>query len=286
MHNVIHHCLLARFIARRGRACEREISLVISRRRHKIGLMGTTTQARVWLAGNFALLLGAAGAVGQGTFQNLGFESATVTPGPPYSLDFSQAFPGWTGSLEGDDQFIVVYNALTMDGPGFGIVDRSFSNPYYLPGGLIQGNFTAVVMSGQNLSRPPADATLAQTGVVPTGTQSLLFRAQMDNPGSSETFSVTLGGQTLSLIPLQAGPNYTLYGADIHTWAGQTAELAFTAIAQRPHHSATWLYLDAIEFSSLPIPEPSLFRLSGLGALLLGWHVLGRQRPRTGGRPE
>ncbi len=100
----------------------------------------------------------------------------------------------------------------------------------------------------------------------------------MDVFGLSGSFGVTLGGQTLSLVPLQAGANYILYGADIHAWEGQTAALNFTAFAQRPHIGDTYLYLDSIEFSDQAVPEPSIFGLTALGALLLGWRVVRRRR--------
>jgi hypothetical protein len=178
----------------------------------------------------------------------------------------------------GVQQFVAVYNGLFLDTAGFSIIDGGFTNPFGEPGGLIQGNFTAVLMSGITGVLQPADATLAQTGLVPAGTESLRFRAHLDNLSSSDTFSVALGGQTLSLIPLQAGANFIIYEADIHTWAGQTAELDFTCIAQRPHHSDTYLYLDSIQFSTVTVPEPGVFGLSALGALLLGWRGLWRQR--------
>jgi hypothetical protein len=236
-------------------------------------------QTPAWLVGGVAVLLGAWGAAGQGSFQNLGFESATIVPvSAGQVVDFGQAFPGWTGYVGGAQQFAAVYNGLFMDTAGFSIIDRGFTNPFGEPGGLIQGNFTGVLMSGITGVLQPADATLAQTGLVPAGTESLQFRAHLDNFSSSDTFDVTLGGQTLSLIPLQAGANYILYGADIHAWAGQTAELAFTAIAQRPHHVDTYLYLDSIQFSNQPVPEPGIFGLSALGVLLLGWRTLGRRQ--------
>lgn len=119
---------------------------------------------------------------------------------------------------------------------------------------------------------------MAQTGLVPAGTESLWFKAHLEFWGSSASFGVTLGGETLSLIPVQAGTNYILYAADVHTWAGQTAELDFTAFAQRPHIGAVNLFLDSIQFSTQVVPEPGVFGLCVLGAVLLGWRVVGRRR--------
>ena len=88
---------------------------------------------------------------------------------------------------------------------------------------------------------------------------------------------VTLGGEQLSLTPLASGANYVLYGADIHTWAGQSAELNFTLITERPHVDNRYAFLDSIRFSDQPVPEPSAFGLSALGGLLLGWRALKRR---------
>jgi hypothetical protein len=78
-----------------------------------------------------------------------------------------------------------------------------------------------------------------------------------------------LGGVTLPLISLGVSSNYVQYAADIHDWAGLTAELAFTDIAQRPHFRDNYLFLDGIQLSSLPAPEPGVAGLWSLGLLFL-----------------
>jgi hypothetical protein len=75
-----------------------------------------------------------------------------------------------------------------------------------------------------------------------------------------------------------SGTNYTLYAADIRSLAGQTAELDFTLLAQRPHVIDYFLFLDSIQFSNAPVPEPSILSLSALGALLVGVGAL-KQKP-------
>jgi hypothetical protein len=218
----------------------------------------------------------------QGTFQNLDFESATLVPPSGGQVQFAPAFPGWIGYIGGTQQTAAVHDLLALDSSAIGIIDSAFSNPYGLPGGLIQGSFTAVLQAGVDPTpsggHQPADTTLAQTGLIPVGTESLLFRAQLDVSGLSGSFGVSLGGQTLSLVPLQVGANYIVYGADIHAWGGQTAELDFTAFAQRPHIGVNYLYLDSIEFSDQVVPEPGVFGLFALGALLLGWRGLRGRR--------
>jgi uncharacterized protein (TIGR03382 family) len=234
----------------------------------------------VRLAAAFALLLSVAVAQAQGTFQNLGFESARIVPAPGYPASqylFADAFPGWTGYAGDVQQVLTLYNNLYMDTAGLSIIDAAFVNRSGLPGGLIQGNYTAVLMSGIAQLGQPSDTTIVQTGLVPVGTESLRFNANLAGTRPSDTFGVALGGQTLSFVPVASGVNYTTYAADIHVWAGQTAELAFTAFAQRPHSSDTYLYLDSIQFSTQPAPEPGVVSLLALGALLLGWRVWRRR---------
>jgi hypothetical protein len=146
---------------------------------------------------------------------------------------------------------------------------------------VIQGTFTTILQTGLSFgpSGTPANTTLSQTALVPPDAQSLRFAAHA--PGFLSPFAplrVILGGQQLSLVPVTSGVNYTVYDADIHAFAGQTKELAFTVPAQNPHVNNNIVFLDSIQFLNQPIPEPSVLDLSALGALLLGWRVLGRRR--------
>jgi hypothetical protein len=225
----------------------------------------------------------------QGSFQNLDFESASLVPipGDLYErVQFMPAFPGWTGYVGGVQQNGALYDNAFLDSSGISILDHATDGAanFLIHGRLIQGNYTALLMAGFALGAfQPADTTLAQTGLIPVGTQSLLFNTftYSVNPG---TFGVALGGQTLSLTPIHSDPNSVLYGADIHTWAGQSAELAFTAFAQDPHVSNIYLFLDSIQFSSQPIPEPSVLGLFTFGTLLLGWRL--RHEPKGNWRIE
>ena len=239
-------------------------------------------QRPAWWVGGLALLLRAVlSAQGQGTFQNLGFESATIVPvsGGPF-VDFTQAFPGWTGYVGGVQQFLTMYDSLAMSTAGFSIIDTNYAPVYGWgsTGGLIQGRYTAVLMSGVTGPGQSSDATITQTGLVPVGTESLWFKAQFAPFSSSGSFGVTLGGQTLSLVPVASGADYTLYGADVHAFAGQTAEMAFTVFAYPQQFAADYLFLDSIQFSNQPVPEPGVFSLWALGAVLVGWRVVRRQR--------
>jgi hypothetical protein len=110
------------------------------------------------------------------------------------------------------------------------------------------------------------DASLFQTGLVPAGTKTLSFFADSYGP-----FSVSLGGTNLNLISSPvAGQNYALYEADISAFAGQTAELQFTAFAQNPYDNQIhWLSLDDILLSPDAIPEPGAFALTAAAIMVV-----------------
>ena len=171
-------------------------------------------------------------ASGQGTFQNLNFESASFVPipGDPYGrVQFAPAFPGWIASVGTSQQTAALSNNFFLDSSGMSIIDNDWP---FLFGGVIEGNFTAIVQAGFALGTfTLADTSLSQTGTIPAGTESLRFKAFADF-GFSSSFAVSLGGQTLSLTPLENGPNYREYGADIPGWAGQTTELRFTVFCR------------------------------------------------------
>jgi hypothetical protein len=210
-------------------------------------------------------------------FQNLDFESATLVPIPsdPYDrIYFTPAFPGWTGYVGSSQDPAVLTNSTFLCCSAVSLwraTDR-------IPPGPLDGNFALALQGSRQLDDPqPADTAIAtaiaQTGLVPSGAQSLLFRAQL----YGGPFEVALGGQVLSLVPVSTGSNYTMFGADISPWAGQESELRFTAIADNDPRTDSFVFLDSIQFSTTPVPEPSTFALFAVAAAL-GWFYCRRQR--------
>jgi len=76
---------------------------------------------------------------------------------------------------------------------------------------------------------------------------------------------MTFGGVLVPMFRLASTAGYDVFGGDISSFAGQTAELRFTG----PANSGG--YFDNIFFSNQPIPEPSALSLFALGSLLIGW---------------
>ena len=92
--------------------------------------------------------------------------------------------------------------------------------------------------------------------MVPVNTMSLRFYVAQGTP------EVYFAGQQLAPTVLGSGPGQaSLYGADISAFAGLTGELRFSGSG----------ILDAISFSTLPVPEPGVAALLGLAALVVCW---------------
>lgn len=180
---------------------------------------------------------------GQG-FINLNFEDAKVS-GSYGEFATSNALPGWSVFAGMAQLSSVQYNPNGISGP-------TPIELFGLNAEVIAGNFSASV--GGNLS-------LSQTGLVPSGTESLLFDAY------SNYLAVSLGGQNLSYSAIASGTNaygvsYNVYAANVSGFAGQNETLSFSA------PSVNYGILDDIQFSPEAIPEPStallLFLVSGI----------------------
>ncbi len=187
---------------------------------------------------------------------------------PSGQVQFGAAFPGWTALAGTNPVTVALSNNLYLDSSGISIIDAAYPAISKVP---LDGSYGAIIQAGVvNGISDPQDIVLLQSGLVPSSSQSLRFKVAFSNVGSGALI-VTLGGQQLSLIPLASGPNYTFYGADISSWAGQTAELDFRLVTARPHVVNREAFLDSIEFSDIAIPEPSVAGLMAAGGVVLAW---------------
>jgi hypothetical protein len=209
-----------------------------------------------------ALLLGKQQGNCQSAFQNLDFESANVPdvptnqPGAPVNVDMGM--PGWTVNplYEG---FGVGHNTVSLGGAVVAI-----EGPQFFSSQILEGNYTAYVQG--SLAGIPENAYIAQTGQIPLNSESLTFYV---NQSPFATFQVTFGGQPIPVEQIGVGSNYDIMGGDISAYAGQTGELRFTALPD------TGGFLDNIQFSMSPVPEPATLAVFASGTLLL---VLRRRR--------
>jgi hypothetical protein len=208
----------------------------------------------------------AQGTLGNGTFQDLNFEEATLiaypsgqpttSPGPVYA---AQALPGWTVYIGGIAQNQIPFDSGGSDYPV--IVLSSKPN-------VLDGNYGAFLGgSGVNPNQSPS-SSLQQTGIIPIGANSIEF---LSNPNIHMTFAV--GGQMLPLVSTPQPSGATLYAANIPGFGGQTATIAFN---QTP--TAGGDYLDDITFSSQVVPEPSGYLLFAAGAFSVFWNVRRQNR--------
>ncbi len=193
-------------------------------------------------------------------FVNLDFESTTLAfNGMPSTVATSVGLPGWNASIGGISQSTILYNNGTLGNSAVAI--QGYANSL-TP--IIAGTFSASLTAGAT-----GNASISQTGLIPADALSLLFESYTTGNGLP-TLSVTINGQDISISPLLTTANYTLYGGDISFFAGQTANLAFTAVSNYPQGFGYYV-LDGISFSANSVPEPSAFGLVALGGLLFGY---------------
>jgi hypothetical protein len=191
-------------------------------------------------------------------FINLDFESANVSGYPPNSMDVpvSSAIPGWGAysiNSSGTNSLTQVgYDFISLGSAGISVIDSSA--PAFSP---LQGEYSAILFGSLGTT-----TMISQTGLVPNGTKSLMMDIY-----ASDSFEVTLGGQTINMVPLQTFSNYTLYGGDIASFANQVETLNLLAPPTAVPNIAEF---DSIVFSPSSVPEPSVLGLFALGGLLSG----------------
>jgi hypothetical protein len=203
-------------------------------------------------------------ASGQG-FVNLGFENTKLTAFlvNEYSGYYATngTVPGWDWSPHqtfgfGDPNTTVAFNNIALDAP---YVTLQGANGF-IP--AIRGNYSILLQGGSFYVSSNAYAAIWQTGQIPSSAVSLIYWGG--------ALQVSFNGQNLPLYDMGDTPNYTIWGADISAYAGQTGQLMFTAPWQ------TTAMLDNIQFSSSPIPEPTALSLFICGAFLIWFLVMPR----------
>lgn len=207
-------------------------------------------------------------ATAQGTtaFQNLDSESANVSGfSPRDQMPVNLAMPGWSVYFGVSQAQTVGFDFISLSVASISILDSQL--PPFSP---LQGNHSAFLQgSGSAFGSLPA--TISQIGLVPSGTRSLV----VDMYWEAAPPVVTLGGQTITMVPIKTFPTYILYAGNIAAFAGQTAALSFTAPPPSVG-SPSSLELDNISFSTAAIPEPGSVAQFLLGVLFVGGMLIRR----------
>ena len=199
---------------------------------------------------------------GQG-FQNLNFETGFATgtnfpgnPGNGVLVSVAKALPDWTA----------------YDGPGASSYIYYVSNNSGSVSSSVELESGSLALSRNSLSVGLyEDGEISQTAVLPDNATSLQFEAVV--PGAAG-FSVTLGGQNLSLSVISEDVDYYVYGANIPSdMDGQMEALDFSCF-----FGSGGVLLNNIEF--MPTPEPSEYALIGLGAIVFGFRAFSKNSKR------
>ena len=200
----------------------------------------------------------------QGDFQNLDFENPVL----PLNIDIntvsaSTAIPGWTpyiGPANNPTYEIasLFYDTISLGGVGLSFHDANVNNIGPSP---IQGSYSVLLQGASSIYGSPEmqwSASIGQTATISSTAESLTYWS------GGGALQVTFNGLPIDFLVTGSGAGYTIYSADISAYAGQNAQLLFTA----PVNS--YALLDNIQFSSSPVPEPGGFALTALGTVLFG----------------
>jgi len=231
---------------------------------------GLQRQARLF--SGLALLLIAAGAMGQGTFQNLNFEQARVPPTPVNGyggqVDPALAFPGWTVGVEWTTTntyaLFTFYNSQALDSPAVDLIGPLFPNG--MGRAPLQGSYSVVLQYSAFFHAFPL---LSQTALVPADSRSISL-AVPSGTAWYEWPSMSLGGVSIGLVPIGGGR----LAGDVTALAGAVATLSFST-------GSYFCLFDDVRFSSQPVPEPSVVGFSALGVLLVSRRMRGDQWARA-----
>jgi len=196
---------------------------------------------------------------GQSPFQNLDFEDGVFIsiPGDPYGVRFGPAMPGWTGSYATNVTGRITYNTLSL-----GTAKISILGPDNPAANRLHGHYYLVLQYGSNpYGVPPQiSPSLVQTGMIHATARSIRFYST--SPLSSP-FLVSFHEQPIGLSlfgpATDANGEAYIWGGDISAFAGRTGRLRFNGSG----------FLDYIQFSPTPIPEPSVAMMLAPGMLLL-----------------
>jgi hypothetical protein len=215
-------------------------------------------------------------------FQDLDFEQAQLVPsseGYGSGVVLSNAFPGWQATVQGSPTAFAIYDALILDYNAVGIYDAITTGTNTCP--AMFGKYSAYLQS-EYTGDGPADAELAQTGLIPSTAKSIWFATapfslepNPDAQPSDLLLKFSINGQNVTYVAMDTETNYVLWAADVSSLTGTVSEIRFALQAG----VGVAVGLDDIYFSSEAVPEPGALSLVAVGISLLGF-MLFRARPK------
>lgn len=181
----------------------------------------------------------------QGSFQNLSFDRGKIVSMegyPPFVVSPEAALPAWAYSGEA----WMVLNTL-----GIGSAMVSIHDQYSPFVSVLEGKYTLFFQRRVPGGNPIP--SVSQTAVLPDWAYSLQYKTgnQSSSAFGPDSFDVTFDGQLLPRTLLETTDTYRLWAVDLMPVFGEYGELRF----------AGWGALDALQFSTVHIPEPSTLPL-------------------------
>ena len=183
----------------------------------------------------------------RGTFQNIDFESANpVSAGPPVFVTAASALPGWTiNDWRSTKQTEITENNFSTGAPAVILEGVGSVSP------PIDGNYS-VLLSGSF-----STAAISQTGLIPSGTESLMFEAEKRFrriwKRQSGCFDRNRGDPLCAACRL--AKLYALWSEHFCLGRRHRAVLTFSALTTASGENE-WT-IDDIAFSPQAVPEPS-----------------------------
>jgi PEP-CTERM motif len=197
-------------------------------------------------------------------FVNLDFENADLSAYGAGPVPTASAIPGWTAYISGVPLTNIDYLASLTYLDGNNIQVDIMGTPIGAP--PIQGDYY-VYLQG-SLQNP---AAIGQTGTIPITAKSLVIWGSI-NGGGILGSPVSFNG---NILPLSQTGQTGIYTADISAFAGQTGQLLFTSVL---FPGGGGDFIDNIQFSTLPVPEPASQFLLFLGSGILFYVRTRRKR--------
>ncbi len=189
-------------------------------------------------------------------FRNLDFESAAITLSGPGLEDGSNALPNWSNNNYYAGY--VPYDDFSVGSVAVSVIDRLCAGAQ-----VLQGSYSVVLQPGLDHEQQDAAAYISQTGNVPSWARSLRF--DLLNSAAHGDLTVSLNGVTVFTTHAAYPTPAATYACDVSGFAGQAnVEMRFSAWPDGGGGE-----VNAIQFSTIVVPEPSALALLAVALLSL-----------------